>query len=53
MATREMGGLETHYVESLLVVYLVDAKREFLCPQGVNGQLAAPQYPLRKLEEAI
>lgn len=36
-----------------LVAYLVDAKREFLCPQGANGQLAAPQYPLRKLEEAI
>jgi hypothetical protein len=39
MATREMAGLETRWVESLLVVHLclsllclVDAKRQFLCP---------------------
>src|SRR5271154_5985885 len=40
MATRERESLETHCVESLLVVYLlyvsllslIDAKRHFFCP---------------------
>jgi hypothetical protein len=51
MATRERETLEMRCVESLLdvcamcvLLSVIDAKRQLLCPLGANDQLALPQY---------
>ena len=51
IATRERESLEAHCVENLFVVFvcvlsLIDAKRQFLYPQGANDQVAPPHYIL-------
>jgi hypothetical protein len=47
METRENEGLETRYIESLLLyvslLSLIDAKRQFPSPQVANDQMALPQ----------